>query len=180
MKLIKTALPGTFIIENFQAIDQRGSFTKTYQEKFFQENNLCTNFQESFFSISQKNVIRGMHFQLPPYDQAKLVYVVRGEIIDVVLDLRKSSATYGQAIEVILSERNNRSIYVPKGLAHGFISKIDDTITIYHVSTIYNPANDYGVRYNSFGFDWQVKEPVLSERDKNLISLREFDQQNPF
>uniref|UniRef100_UPI0035632619 dTDP-4-dehydrorhamnose 3,5-epimerase family protein n=1 Tax=Ilyobacter sp. TaxID=3100343 RepID=UPI0035632619 len=115
MKLIKTELKGVFIIETFHAEDERGSFTKTYNKKFFKENKLCSKFKESYYSVSKKDVIRGMHFQLPPHDHEKLVYVIKGKIIDVILDLRKKSETYGKYISIELSEENRHSIYIPKG-----------------------------------------------------------------
>lgn len=178
MNLINTELEGVYIIENFFSEDVRGSFIKTYHESFFLENNLCTNFRESYFSISKKNVIRGMHFQLPPYDHEKLVYVVQGEVIDVILDLRKTSQTYGKAIQVTLSNLNYRSVYIPKGLAHGFKAKVDNTIMVYNVATTYNKEYDFGIRYDSFNFDWQTDAPVMSLRDQNLITFSQFDKQN--
>lgn len=180
MRIIETELSGVFIIENFHTFDDRGEFTKTYHELVFKNNDLCTDFKESFFSISKRDVIRGMHFQVPPYDHEKLVYVVKGEMVDVVLDLRKSSKTYKKSISVILSDKNHRSIYIPKGLAHGFKSITDETITVYNVSTIYNKENDYGIRYDSFGFDWKVSDPILSERDSDFMTLNNFLNENPF
>lgn len=180
MKLIKTELEGVFIIENFHAADGRGSFTKTYHKEFFQENRLCPDFRESYFSVSKKNVIRGMHFQLPPHDHEKLVYVAKGEVTDVILDLRKESRTYGKAISIILNESNQRSVYIPKGLAHGFKSMLDDTIMIYNVSTVYNNKSDFGIRYDSFNFNWEVENPIISDRDKALITFEEFKDSNPF
>lgn len=180
MKIIKTDLQGVFIIENFHSFDKRGEFIKTYHELFFKDNDLCTDFRESYFTISKRDVIRGMHFQLPPYNHEKLVYIAKGEIEDVVLDLRKSSKTYKKSINVILSDKNHRSIYIPKGLAHGFKTIKDDTITVYNVSTIYNKENDYGIKYDSFGFNWKISNPILSERDSNFIKLNYFLKENPF
>ncbi|MFZ7131948.1 MAG: dTDP-4-dehydrorhamnose 3,5-epimerase [Eubacteriales bacterium] len=180
MKLIKTELEGVFIIENFHASDERGSFTKTYHSDFFEKNGLCTDFKESYYSISKKNVIRGMHFQLPPHDHEKLVYVVKGEVTDVILDLRKSSKTYGKAISIVLNDKNHRSVYIPKGLAHGFKSIVENTIMIYNVSTVYNKEADCGVYFDSFNFNWELSEPIVSERDKSLITFNEFNKSNPF
>lgn len=180
MNLIQTELEGVYLIESFHAEDVRGSFTKTYHEAFFQNNNLCTNFRESYFSKSHKDVVRGMHFQLPPYEHEKLVYVVQGEVMDVILDLRKSSRTYGKTIQVELSDTNHRSIYIPKGVAHGFKSKIDNTIMVYNVATVYNQEFDSGIRYDSFGFDWEINNPLISERDKKLITFEEFNKLNIF
>ena len=121
-----------------------------------------------------------MHFQLPPNDHEKLVYVPKGSIIDVVIDLRKESKTFKQFISVELSDENKRSIFIPKGLAHGFKSLNNDTITVYNVSTEYDEKSDQGITYNSFGYNWNVKDPLLSERDKTFLSLNDFLINNPF
>ncbi len=180
MKLIETELEGVFIIENFYSSDDRGSFTKTFNKNFFEENNLCTVFTENYFSKSKKDVIRGMHFQLSPFDHDKLVYVPSGAVLDVILDLRKNSKTFGKYICINLSELNKKSVYIPKGLAHGFKSLEDDTIMMYNVSTVYQREADFGISYDSFDFDWQVENPIISERDKNLISFEEFIKNSPF
>lgn len=180
MKLIKTKLEGVFIIESFYASDDRGSFTKTYHSEFFSKNGLCNDFKESYYSISKKDVIRGMHFQLPPHDHEKLLYVAKGEVTDVILDLRKSSKSFGKAISIVLNDRNHRSVYIPKGLAHGFKSMEANTIMIYNVSTVYNNEADFGVRFDSIDFNWTISEPIISERDKSLITFEEFKKDNPF
>ncbi len=180
MKINETELEGVFIIENFQVSDNRGVFRKTYHKEFFEKNRLCTDFKESYYSVSKKNVIRGMHFQLPPNDHEKLVYVVKGQAIDVILDLRKHSKTYGKSISIFLSENNKKSVYIPKGLAHGFRAIQDDTIMIYNVSTVYNNKSDFGIRYDSFNFNWEIENPTISQRDKDLITFEEFKDKNPF
>ena len=180
MEIIKTEIEGVFIIKNKIFQDERGKFIKTYHKEEFEKNNLCTDFKESYFSISNKNVIRGMHFQLPPFDHEKLVYVSKGKVLDVILDLRKNSKTLGKAISIELSEENGYSIYIPKGLAHGFKSLEDGTIMTYNVATVYNQQSDYGIRWNSFNFDWGLEEPVMSERDKNFEGLEEFLKKEVF
>jgi dTDP-4-dehydrorhamnose 3,5-epimerase/CDP-3, 6-dideoxy-D-glycero-D-glycero-4-hexulose-5-epimerase len=146
----------------------------------FQELNIDFEIRESYFSISKKNVIRGMHFQLPPFDHEKLVFVPKGAILDVVVDLRQKSSTYLQHISVELTEQNKKSIYIPKGLAHGFKSLQDYTITVYNVATEYNPTSDAGIHYNSLGFDWQLNNPILSKRDEEFETLVQFCDKNPF
>ena len=180
MKLIQTDLEGVFIIENFHAADHRGSFTKTFHQDTFETFGLRTDFRESYYSVSQKNVIRGMHFQLPPHDHEKLVYVAKGEVLDVIFDMSKDSATFGQSISVVLSEGNSRSVYMPKGMAHGFKSMEDNTIMVYNVTSVYNGDADYGIRYDSIGFDWEASEPVVSDRDRLLSTFDEFRKDNPF
>lgn len=180
MKLITTDLAGVYIIDNFKATDNRGSFIKTYHEELFIEKKLSHDFKESYYSISNKDVIRGMHFQIPPSEHEKLVYVPKGKIIDVILDLRSNLNSFGKSISVELSENNNRSIYIPKGLAHGFRSLEDNTITIYNVSTTYYKEYDSGISWNSFGFDWGVCNPILSKRDSDFENFDEFKKINPF
>jgi dTDP-4-dehydrorhamnose 3,5-epimerase/CDP-3, 6-dideoxy-D-glycero-D-glycero-4-hexulose-5-epimerase len=180
MQLISTELEGVYIIDNFFAEDVRGSFVKTFNKKGFLDNKLNFEIRESYFSTSKKNVIRGMHFQLPPNDHEKLVYVPQGKILDVVIDLRKDSSTYKKHISVELSSANRKSIFIPRGLAHGFKSLENNTITVYNVATEYNSNSDMGIKYDSFGFDWQVIKPIISDRDKQFITLEEFNNKNPF
>lgn len=180
MELIKTELEGVFIIKNNIFKDIRGKFIKTYHKLDFEKNNLCTDFQESYFSVSDKNVIRGMHFQLPPDDHEKLVYVAKGKILDVILDLRKESKTFGKYISIELSDENGYSVYIPRGLAHGFKSLEDGSIMVYNVSTVYSSKCDYGVKWDSFGFDWDIENPIMSERDKNFETFEEFSKKEVF
>ena len=176
----ESKLKGVFIISNFNAVDDRGLFVKTFNKNAFNEANIDMEIRESFFSISNKNVIRGMHFQLPPHDHEKLVFVTLGKIIDVVVDLRKNSPTFQQHITVELSAENKKSIFIPKGFAHGFKSMEDNTMTVYNVATEYNPTADAGIHYDSFGFNWQIPNPILSKRDLEFQSLNEFCVTNPF
>lgn len=180
MKIENTSLEGVYIINNFNALDDRGLFIKTFNQSAFKESNLPLEIKESYFSMSKKNVIRGMHFQLPPDDHVKLVGVASGAILDVVVDLRKESSTYKHHMPVELSAKNKKSIYIPKGLAHGFKSLEENTITIYNVSTEYNPNSDFGIHYNSFEFDWQIANPIMSKRDIEFQSLASFCNNNPF
>lgn len=178
MKLINTDIIGVYIIEQIQKKDDRGSFVKMFQKSFFQENNLEYNFSESYYTRSKEDVIRGMHFQLPPHDHAKLITVITGTITDVILDLRKSSPTYKKYFEVELSRENRKSIYIPKGCAHGFGVLSETAITYYMVTSEYTPGHDHGIRYNSFGYDWIIENPIISERDKKLNSFSDF--KSPF
>lgn len=180
MKIERTAIEGVYIIDNFNAADDRGLFVKTFNSNSFKENNLDFKIRESYYSISKKNVIRGMHFQLPPHDHEKLVYVPKGSILDVIVDLRKKSKTYKKFISVNLSDENKKSIFIPKGLAHGFKSLENDTITVYNVTTEHDLRSDNGINYNSFGFDWKLSKPNVSQRDMALDTLNEFCEKNPF
>ena len=180
MNIEATALEGVYIITNFVAQDERGTFVKTFNKQNFENDGLHFEIRESYFSISQKNVIRGMHFQLPPSDHEKLVYVPVGSIVDVVVDLRKKSPTYKQFISVELSAANRKSIFIPKGLAHGFKSMEDNTITVYNVATEYDSKSDQGIGFDSFGFDWQTNQVIMSSRDKEFMTLDRFCENNPF
>jgi dTDP-4-dehydrorhamnose 3,5-epimerase len=178
MKVLKTNLEGLYIIQNNVFRDKRGIFVKTFHKKVFEENNLETDFRESFFSISKKNVIRGMHFQLPPDDHVKLVYCAKGEILDVVVDLRKNSPTYGKFFSINLTGNNGKIIYIPKGFAHGFKSLTNNSVVVYMTTKEYSPKNDTGIRWDSFGFDWEIDNPIISERDKSFLPLEKFE--SPF
>lgn len=176
----KTKLAGVYIINNFNTIDDRGLFVKTFNKDLFLNNNIDFEIRESYYSVSNKNVIRGMHFQLPPSTHDKLVYVSKGSILDVIIDLRKESKTFKQFISVELSSENKKSIFIPKGLAHGFKSLMNDTITVYNVATEYNADLDTGIKFDSFDFNWNSDNIVMSERDKKFQSLNSFCEKNPF
>ena len=180
MKIERTEIEGVYIITNFNAKDERGLFVKTFNKNTFNKNNLDFEIRESYYSVSNKDVIRGMHFQLKPNEHEKLVYVPKGSILDVVLDLRKKSKTYKQHISMNLSSSNKKSIFIPKGLAHGFKSLEDNTITNYCVSTEYNSSADTGIRFNSFGFNWQNENPIISERDNSFDTLNDYCKKNTF
>ena len=171
MNFIKTQLDGVYEIENKKIEDYRGSFVKTFNKSVFSEHGLDSDFKESFYSISKKNVLRGMHFQLPPYDHAKLVYVTQGEILDVVVDIRKLSPTYGKYFSIRLSDKNRKSLYMEKGFAHGFLTLSDSATVVYLINSEYSPEHDTGIHWNSFGFNWPNSQPIISKRDELLLDL---------
>ena len=173
----KCIIEGVFLLNNFIANDDRGTFVKTFNKTNFESIGIKSKFEECYFSISNKNVLRGMHFQTPPYAHEKLVYVTKGEIIDVIVDLRKSSLTFGKFVQFQIKE-NVHSIYIPKGCAHGFLTLSDQTIVNYQVSSLYNQSADTGILCNSLGCIWPIENPILSNRDKSII---EFEKMNsPF
>jgi len=178
MKIIEKNISGLKILEPRVFEDSRGKFIKTFTNDFFIENNLDIHIKETYYSISHKDVIRGMHFQTPPYEHIKLVYVPAGKIIDVVLDIRRKSATFGEYFSCELSSDNGKVLIIPKGLAHGFKSLEDNTNVTYMQTTCYAPNNDGGIRYDSFGFDWENESRKLSHRDESFPTLEEFD--SPF
>ncbi|NLJ83235.1 MAG: dTDP-4-keto-6-deoxy-D-glucose epimerase [Bacteroidales bacterium] len=174
MNKLSTHILGLFVLENIVFKDNRGGFQKIFSKNIFQENDLDSDFQEFYYSISNQNVIRGMHFQTPPYEHTKLVFVNQGSIVDVVLDLRKHSPTYGQFFCCELDAKDGKVLYIPKGLAHGFCAKEDNTIVNYMQTSVYNKEHDQGILYNSFGFNWQVNQPILSERDLSFETFEQF------
>jgi len=164
-----TVLDGIFEIENKKFKDHRGIFVKTFHTQTFKEYGLESDFKESFYSVSKKNVLRGMHFQLAPHDHAKLVYVIDGEILDVAVDIRKESPTFGKYFSTIISSENAKSLYMIKGFAHGFLTITDTATVVYLISTEHTPESDSGIKWDSFGFDWGIDEPILSGRDNSFV-----------
>jgi len=168
-------LSGAKIITLPSFADARGSFVKTFNEPAFAEMGISFSLKESYFSLSAKSVIRGMHFQLPPWQHSKIVFCPQGAILDVIIDLRKQSPTYGRHFAQELSGANHLAYYIPEGFAHGFKSLTDDAITYYLVSSAYSQPHDTGILYDSIGFDWEVNEPVISARDLSFVSLQDFE-----
>lgn len=165
MEMIKELLPGCFLLQPKTLEDQRGCFVKTYHEGLYAELGVNLEIREEFFSISHMNVLRGMHFQLPPHEHDKLVYCTRGRVRDVLLDLRKGES-YGRVISAQLSGENGHLIFIPKGIAHGFVALADNTLMLYKTSTVHMPESDCGIRWDSFGFDWGINKPIMSARDQ--------------
>ncbi len=178
MELVPTELPGLKIIRPKIFQDARGTFVKTFHREVFRQLGLDFEPREEFFSTSAKNVLRGMHFQLPPAAHAKLVYCIAGRVLDVVLDLRKDSPTFGRSVARELNATSREMFFIPVGFAHGFLALEDGATMVYQTSTVHSPAHDAGIVWNSFGFDWPVKNPIMSERDQKFPALRDFD--SPF
>ncbi len=154
--------------------DNRGRFVKVFHEQAFAAYGLETGFVEEYYSVSHQNVIRGLHFQLPPMDHVKMVYCVQGAVMDVVVDLRKGSPTYGQFDMIELSSDKANGIYIPKGMAHGFCTLSEQATMVYKVSTGYSPQHDAGIRWDSAGIPWPVGDAILSARDQGFPSLDAF------
>lgn len=178
MNIERTKLDGVCVLEPKIFQDLRGQFIKTFNQEAFESERLPFQLAESYYSTSKKNVIRGMHFQIPPMEHTKLVYVTRGRILDAVLDIRHGSPTYGECISVELSERNRKMIYIPIGFAHGFLSLEDDSCVVYCQTSMYSTQHDAGVLFSSFGMDWGTVSPIMSDRDKGFPTLAEY--QTPF
>jgi dTDP-4-dehydrorhamnose 3,5-epimerase len=178
MEFIKQHIQGLYLIKPFQAEDERGSFVKTFHAGEFEKHKLECDFKESFYSESKKGVVRGMHFQTPPHDHAKLVFATHGSVLDVVLDLRKKSPTYKQFRTFQLDTVHKSMLYLPRGLAHGFCSLTDHATLFYFTTSVHHKDDDTGIRYDSFGFDWPIENPVLSERDLSFEDFENFE--SPF
>lgn len=178
MKSVETAIPGVFVFEGVPVNDLRGVFSKPYNKDIFESYGLSPEFHEVFFTTSHQNVIRGMHFQTPPVEHDKLVFVPNGRITDVILDLRSDLPTYGKAISVELCAENQNSVFVPVGCAHGYKVLEEGSIVVYMVTTVYAPECDMSIRWDSFGFDWEIDSPILSDKDKTAVSFSEY--KSPF
>lgn len=178
MNFVETKIKGVFTIEANPFEDERGIFVKIFNRDEFRKQSLNVTFKESFYSTSKKGVIRGMHFHLPPKDHAKLIYVTSGAILDVVLDLRKGSPTFGKHASVELSAENKKMIFIPTGCAHGFLSLKDGSCTVYLQSSTYSKKHDAGIIYNSFEMDWKIKKPIISQRDLSFVAFKDF--KSPF
>ena len=175
---IATLLEGCFELRSVVRGDNRGAFIKTFHFDAFKELGLASDFKEEYYSISTKNVLRGLHFQTPPEDHDKFVYCVEGEVMDVAFDLRKNSATYGKYHTCTLGGGKGNAMYLPKGFAHGFLTLSERAIIVCKTTTVYSPENDKGILWNSCGIDWNCDAPILSERDTKHPAFADFN--SPF
>ena len=171
---------GCFVIQLDRKLDRRGSFLKEFNYSHFLNLGIDFEIKEVFSSISNKNVIRGMHFQVPLKDNHKIIYCFKGSLNDVLIDLRPNSSTYLKTFNIKLSSDDDLMIIIPRGIAHGFLSLEDNTEILYLTSSEYSIDHDSGIRYNSFSFDWNCENPIVSDRDKNLANLKDFCKNNPF
>ena len=175
MAVIKTAIEGVVIIEPTIYGDERGYFFESYnEERFLQDVGITTRFVQDNESRSKRGVVRGFHFQRPPHAQAKLVRVVKGKVVDVAVDIRTGSPTYGKYVAVELSEHNHRQLFLPHGMAHGFMVLSDEAIFQYKCDEYYHPESEDGVAWNDpqIGIEWPLTESeiILSPKDTNRIS----------
>ncbi|MCM3128229.1 dTDP-4-dehydrorhamnose 3,5-epimerase [Paenibacillus provencensis] len=169
MNITPLHLEGAILIEPKVHGDNRGFFMESYNEEVFHRNGIKHPFIQDNHSLSaEPGVLRGLHYQLNPKAQTKLVRVIAGAIYDVIVDIRQNSPTFGQWVGVILSEHNKRQLLVPKGFAHGFCTLVPNTQVIYKVDEYYSPENDRGILWNdpALNIDWPVSQPVLSDKDQ--------------
>ena len=176
MEFRKTEFEG--LIEIFPRIlkDERGFFLETYRENIFKEHGITEDFLQDNLSFSKKNVVRGLHFQRPPFGQGKLVKVISGKVLDVAVDCRPHSATFGKHISIILDADRQNMVYIPVGFAHGF-SVLEDAVFSYKCTNIYDKASEGGVLWNAedLKIDWQVANPIISEKDLIYGNFSETD-----
>ncbi len=176
MKFTDINIEGPKIIEPNVFGDHRGYFFESYNEKQFIEAGLKLTFVQDNQSLSNKGVLRGLHFQKPPHDQGKLVRVISGSVQDVIVDIRKSSPTYGLSYSIILSAENKKMFWVPPGFAHGFCTLEDQTIFSYKCTNFYLPSSEDGIMYNdsALNIEWELNDVLLSEKDKVYVPFVEF------
>ena len=173
MEFTRELLPGARLMSLKKFSDQRGIFVKTFSRSVFEEYGAAFEFSEEFYSSSRKDVVRGMHFQKPPYDHVKLVYCAAGAVLDVLVDLRRGPGQ-GRVANVLLSADEPAILVIPSGIAHGFKSLQDDSLMVYKTSTEYSPSHDAGVLWDSIGFDWNIAHPIVSARDSAHTALADF------
>lgn len=174
MLISEIDIPGCFEITPKRVEDVRGVFVKILHEEAFAPHGVHTEFAEEYYSKSYQNVLRGLHFQTPPHDHIKMVYCVSGSILDVIVDLRVGSPTYGQHRTFELSDANAKALVLAKGIAHGFYTLSREAVVIYKVSTVYAPEYDKGILWNSLEIPWPSCSPVLSDRDTGFPVFQDY------
>jgi len=177
MNFIPTPIPGLIIVEPQVWKDERGFFIETYNEKPFRAHGITTAFVQDNLSCSRRGVLRGMHAQAGENAQGKLVRVLRGSVLDVAVDIRKNSSTYGQSFSITLDGHGGKSLWIPPGFLHGFLALEDDTLFAYKVTGFYDKGGEVGVRWDDpdIGIDWPLGESelIISEKDRQLPFLKE-------
>jgi dTDP-4-dehydrorhamnose 3,5-epimerase len=176
MKFTPLSIEGLVLIEPDVFKDSRGLFFESYNQSQFEKNGIRISFVQDNQSVSTKNVIRGLHFQVTPYEQGKLVTVVKGKVWDVAVDIRQNSATFGKHVTVELDEHNKKILWIPPGFAHGFSVLEDNTVFCYKCTNFYNKVSESGIRYDDtmLNIDWGISNPLVSEKDLQLMSFEEY------
>lgn len=185
MKYRETDIPGVWIVEPNVFTDKRGYFMESYKREEFEAHIGKVDFIQENESRSTKGVLRGLHYQAAPYSQAKLVRVIRGKVLDVAVDIRIGSPTFGRYVAIELSEENKLQLYMPQGFAHGFKVLSEEAVFTYKVDNPYMPSHEHTISYNDpvIGIDWRIEESsevILSEKDRSGCSLREAELTNRF
>src|SRR6201998_4450524 len=171
-----TFIEGLLVIKPKVFEDDRGYFFESYNEQVLEKAGLHAKFVQDNQSMSQKNVLRGLHFQAPPFAQGKLVRVIKGAALDVVVDIRKNSPTYGKSFSIELNEQNKTMLWVPEGFAHGFCTLVNDTIFYYKCTNYYNKESEGSVLWSDtdLAIDWKISDPILSEKDRAGVAFKKF------
>jgi dTDP-4-dehydrorhamnose 3,5-epimerase len=175
---IETEIPGCFVIKPRVLADSRGMFVKLFHDAMFEGMGLETHFKEEYFSLSSKGVVRGLHFQLPPEDHLKCITCLQGALFDVVVDLRKRSPTFGKHFSITIEAETPTMLYIPRGMAHGFMALADNTLFLNKTTTVYNAECDTGIKWDSCGIQWPGLAPIVSEKDENMVAFSDF--KSPF
>ena len=176
MEIIKTKIEGLLIIKPTVYEDNRGYFFESWNKSLFKKNGLDINFIQDNQSLSSKGVIRGLHFQNPPYEQGKLVRVIQGSVLDVAVDIRKKSPNYGKYVSIILSGKERNMFWIPPGFAHGFATLEDNTIFSYKCSGVYNKKSEGSLLWNDpdLNIDWKINNPIISKKDQQSKKFTNF------
>lgn len=180
MKFKERKLQGLVEIDPEPISDNRGYFMATYNKELFEDKGIRASWVLENQSLSKrKGIIRGMHFQFPPHAQAKLIRVVSGEVLDVVIDLRKGSETFGQWDSMVLSGESKKMLFVPKGFAHGFCTLAEGCEVVYKADSYYHPESEGAIRWDDtdIGIEWPVTDPILSDKDSKAGSFRSFEEE---
>jgi dTDP-4-dehydrorhamnose 3,5-epimerase len=182
MQVESTGLPGVFVLRPRVFEDARGFFLESYNQETLRSCGIDTVFVQDNHSKSTRGTLRGLHYQLPPAAQVKLVRVVRGAVWDVAVDIRVGSPTFGQSVGVELSADNFHQLYIPSGFAHGFCVLSEEAELLYKASHVYSPTHEWGIVWNDMTLQvaWPVAEPLLSERDRRLGTLADYLSSTPF
>lgn len=176
MQVETTPFEGLLIIKPRVFGDERGYFFESWNEETFRQAGIEVPFRQDNQSASVKNVVRGLHFQTPPFEQGKLVRVISGAVLDVVVDLRRKQPTYGKHFKLVLDEHEKTMLYIPPGFAHGFKTLEDHTVFFYKCTQVYERNHDNAIRWNDpdLDIDWEVADPILSEKDQQAPFFRDF------
>lgn len=178
MKITPTKIKDVLIIEPQFFQDERGFFMETFQKDKYKEHGIPTEFFQDNLSESKKGVLRGLHYQAPPFEQGKLIQVIKGAVLDVAVDIRFGSPTFGQYVSAILSEENKKQLWIPPGFAHGFLTLSDTAIFSYRCTKPYSPEHDRGIAWNDpdLNIHWNIEDPIVSEKDKNHTKFRDIEK----
>lgn len=180
MKVQQTGFEGLLIIQPSVFEDKRGYFFESWNQQKFRDHGLAFDFVQDNQSMSAANVLRGLHFQVPPWEQGKLVQVIQGSALDVVVDLRKDQPTFGKNFKLVISSKDKNMLWIPPGFAHGFLTLEEKTLFFYKCTQLYNKESERAILWNDpqLNIDWGIENPIVSEKDKSAMNFRDFN--SPF